>query len=106
MTRISEDIASSTEDDMIDMQTRIGSYKQLQRRLNTEQPLESKEDLLNDLFGEYALDARSRSTYESLSGSATAKDIISEEEMRYELFESVGSNKDQMSKEEAKKVLK
>ena len=61
--------------------------------------------MLNDLFGEYGLDAKSRSTYESMSGSG-GKEIISEEEMRYELFESVGSNKDLMPKDEAKKVLK
>ena len=56
MTKISEDIGAGNEDDMIDMQARIGSFKQLQRRMTTESPLEKhrppQDELFEDLLGE------------------------------------------------------
>ena len=52
MTRISNDIGGGNEDDMIDMQARIGSFCQLKRRMTTESPFEKHRPLQDDLFGE------------------------------------------------------
>ena len=73
ITRIGEDIGSGNEDEMIDMQARIGSMGQLKRRMTTESPFEKhrppQDELFGDLFGDQVYySTRSHSTQESLSG--------------------------------------
>ena len=86
MTRICEDIGAGGEDEMIDMQARIGTYKSLQRRLTSSDMKNAscagKEDaLFEDLFPgvDLFMSNKSHSTRESLSGMS--KGIFSEEEL-------------------------
>lgn len=86
MTRICEDIGAGGEDEMIDMQARIGTYKSLQRRLTSTElknaSCAGKDDVLfEDLFpgGDLFMSNKSHSTRESLGGMS--KGIFSEEEL-------------------------
>ena len=97
MTKICEDIGAGGEDEMIDMQARIGTFKSLQRRLTSGEMKNTScagmdDVLFEDLFpsGDLFMSQKSHSTRESLSGMS--KGIFSEEELHEQLFRSVGSN--------------
>ena len=95
-------------DDMLDMQTRIGSFSGLQRRLNTvktENIAQANASLgkhrsmreTDDLYGELMSDqgayiTHSHSTQESLSG-LDLQPLFSEEDLHQSLFDSYGSHK-------------
>ena len=87
MARICEDIGAGGEDEMIDMQARIGSYSSLQRRLteakNVSYTTKEESYLFGDLFpgNELVLSTKSHSTRESLSGMSNQGGIFSEEEL-------------------------
>ena len=116
MTQICEDIGSGFEDEMIDMQARIGSYRSLQRRLtstdNKKAFCDAKDDLLfGDLFpsGDSYI-SKSHSTRESLGGMS--KEVFSEEDLHENLYRSVGSSSsgipigDNFNDGEIQKILK
>ena len=86
MTKICEDIGAGGEDEMIDMQARIGTFNSLQRRLTSGElknaSCAGKDDILfEELFpgGDLFMSQKSHSTRESLSGMS--KGIFSEEEL-------------------------